>query len=94
MVRSRAAALAIRQVVPTGVNLIGLQLGYFASYIFLFSLGTAVDPEDGKLLGVVMVGAKVLMTLKKRERAARSQSRRWSARDETSKGSRARQAIF
>jgi hypothetical protein len=26
-----AAALAIRQVVPVGVNVIGLQLGYFAS---------------------------------------------------------------
>jgi hypothetical protein len=27
------AALAVRQVVPTGVNVIGLQLGFFASYI-------------------------------------------------------------
>ena len=36
-----AAALAIRQVVPTGVNVFGLQLGYFASYIFLFALGIA-----------------------------------------------------
>ena len=36
-----AAALAIRQVVPTGVNVIGLQLGYFASYVFLFCLGLA-----------------------------------------------------
>ena len=36
-----AAALGIRQVVPVGVNVIGLQLGYFASYIFLFSLGIA-----------------------------------------------------
>lgn len=35
------AALAIRQFVPTGVNVIGLQLGYFASYIFLFALGIA-----------------------------------------------------
>ena len=35
------AALAIRQVVPTGVNIFGLQLGYFASYIFLFALGIA-----------------------------------------------------
>lgn len=33
------AALAIRQFVPTGVNVFGLQLGYFASYIFLFVLG-------------------------------------------------------
>jgi peptidoglycan/LPS O-acetylase OafA/YrhL len=36
-----AAALAIRQVVPVGVSMIGMQLGYFASYIFLFSLGIA-----------------------------------------------------
>jgi peptidoglycan/LPS O-acetylase OafA/YrhL len=36
-----AVALAIRQVVPTGVNVIGLQLGYFASYVFLFCLGIA-----------------------------------------------------
>jgi hypothetical protein len=34
-----AAALAIRQVVPVGENRWGLQLGYFASYIFLFALG-------------------------------------------------------
>jgi peptidoglycan/LPS O-acetylase OafA/YrhL len=34
-----AAALAIRQFVPTGVNVIGLQLGYFATYIFLFAAG-------------------------------------------------------
>ena len=36
-----ATALAIRQIVPVGVNVIGLQLGYFASYIFLFALGIA-----------------------------------------------------
>jgi peptidoglycan/LPS O-acetylase OafA/YrhL len=35
------AALAIRQFVPTGKNVIGLQLGYFASYIFLFAVGIA-----------------------------------------------------
>jgi peptidoglycan/LPS O-acetylase OafA/YrhL len=40
------AALAIRQVVPTGVNVIGLQLGYFASYIFLFALGIAAWRHD------------------------------------------------
>jgi hypothetical protein len=34
-----AASLAIRQVVPTGENVFGLQLGYFSSYIFLFFLG-------------------------------------------------------
>jgi peptidoglycan/LPS O-acetylase OafA/YrhL len=39
-------ALAIRQVVPTGVNIIGLQLGYFASYTFLFALGIAVWRHD------------------------------------------------
>jgi fucose 4-O-acetylase-like acetyltransferase len=36
-----AAALAIRQVVPTGQNVFGLQLGYFATYIFLFAVGIA-----------------------------------------------------
>jgi len=40
------AALAIRQIVPTGVNVIGMQLGYFASYIFLFSLGIAAWRYD------------------------------------------------
>jgi hypothetical protein len=40
------AALAIRQVVPTGVNIIGLQLGYCASYIFLFALGIAAWRYD------------------------------------------------
>jgi len=35
------AALAIRQFVPTGVNIWGLQLGYFASYIVLFAVGIA-----------------------------------------------------
>jgi hypothetical protein len=32
--------------VPIGVNLIGLQLGYFASYIFLFCLGIAAWRHD------------------------------------------------
>jgi peptidoglycan/LPS O-acetylase OafA/YrhL len=41
-----ATALAIRQVVPVGINVIGLQLGYFASYIFLFSLGIAAWRHD------------------------------------------------
>jgi Acyltransferase family len=41
-----AAALAIRQFFPVGVNVIGLQLGYFASYIFLFSLGIAAWRYD------------------------------------------------
>ena len=41
-----AAALAIRQVVPVGVNVIGLQLGYFASYIFLYAVGIAAWRHD------------------------------------------------
>ncbi len=41
-----AAALAIRQVIPTGVNVIGLQLGYFASYTFLFAIGIAAWRYD------------------------------------------------
>lgn len=41
-----AAALAIRQLVPVGVNIIGLQLGYFASYIFLFAVGIAAGRYD------------------------------------------------
>jgi Acyltransferase family len=32
-------ALAVRQFVPVGENVLGLQLGYFASYVFLFALG-------------------------------------------------------
>ena len=34
-------ALGIRQFVPTGVNIFGLQFGYFATYIFLFAAGIA-----------------------------------------------------
>jgi peptidoglycan/LPS O-acetylase OafA/YrhL len=34
-------ALAIRQFVPVGENVIGLQLAYFASYIVLFAIGIA-----------------------------------------------------
>jgi len=36
-----AAAFGIRQIVPVGHDVIGLQLGYFSSYIFLFALGVA-----------------------------------------------------
>jgi peptidoglycan/LPS O-acetylase OafA/YrhL len=39
-------ALAIRQFVPTGENVIGLQLGYFATYIFLFGAGIAAWRYD------------------------------------------------
>jgi peptidoglycan/LPS O-acetylase OafA/YrhL len=41
-----SAALAIRQVVPTGENVFGLQLGFFASYIFLFAVGLAAWRHD------------------------------------------------
>jgi len=34
-----AAALALRSVWPVGVNIWGLQLGYFASYVVLFAVG-------------------------------------------------------
>ncbi len=39
-------AVAIRQVLPVGQNVFGLQLGYFASYIFLFALGIAAWRHD------------------------------------------------
>ncbi len=41
-----AAALAIRQFVPAGKNIIGLQFGYFSSYIFLFAAGIAAWRYD------------------------------------------------
>lgn len=41
-----AGALAIRQFVPVGVNVFGLQLAYFSSYIFLFALGIAAWRHD------------------------------------------------
>jgi len=41
-----AISLAIRQFVPTGKNVIGLQLGYFAPYIFLFAIGIAAWRYD------------------------------------------------
>jgi peptidoglycan/LPS O-acetylase OafA/YrhL len=40
------AALAIRQFVPTGANIWGLQLGYFATYIVLFVAGIAAWRYD------------------------------------------------
>lgn len=40
------AALAIRQVVPVGKNVFGLQLGYFAGYVVLFALGIAAWRYD------------------------------------------------
>jgi peptidoglycan/LPS O-acetylase OafA/YrhL len=41
-----AFSLAIRQFVPVGKNVIGLQLGYFAPYIFLFAVGIAAWRYD------------------------------------------------
>jgi peptidoglycan/LPS O-acetylase OafA/YrhL len=41
-----AISVAIRQFVPTGKNVIGLQLGYFAPYIFLFAVGIAAWRHD------------------------------------------------
>lgn len=42
-----AAALVIRQWVPVGESRLGLQLGYFASYVFLFALGCAAWQHRG-----------------------------------------------
>jgi peptidoglycan/LPS O-acetylase OafA/YrhL len=39
-------AVAIRQFVPTGQNVFGLQLGFFSSYIFLFAFGIAAWRND------------------------------------------------
>ena len=39
------SALLVRQFVPVGVDVMGLQLGYFASYVFLFALGCAAWPS-------------------------------------------------
>jgi hypothetical protein len=41
-----AISLAIRQFVPVGKNVFGLQLGYFAPYIFLFAVGIAAWRYD------------------------------------------------
>jgi fucose 4-O-acetylase-like acetyltransferase len=41
-----AAGLAIRQFVPVGKNVFGLQLAYFAGYIFLFAIGIAAWRYD------------------------------------------------
>jgi peptidoglycan/LPS O-acetylase OafA/YrhL len=41
-----AGAIALRQVVPVGENVFGLQLGYFAGYIFLFAVGIAAWQHD------------------------------------------------
>jgi peptidoglycan/LPS O-acetylase OafA/YrhL len=41
-----ASSLAIRQIVPVGENVFGLQLAYFAGYIFLFALGIVAWRND------------------------------------------------
>ena len=41
-----AASVAIRQFVPAGKNVLGLQLGYFAPYLFLFAIGIAAWRYD------------------------------------------------
>ena len=41
-----AISLSIRQFVPVGKNVFGLQLGYFAPYIFLFGVGIAAWRND------------------------------------------------
>lgn len=38
-----AAALIIRQLVPVGEEVLNLQLGYFASYVFLFAVGCVAE---------------------------------------------------
>jgi peptidoglycan/LPS O-acetylase OafA/YrhL len=40
------AAMAIRQLIPVGQNIFGLQLAYFAGYIFLFAFGIAAWRHD------------------------------------------------
>jgi peptidoglycan/LPS O-acetylase OafA/YrhL len=39
-------AVALRQIVPVGENVFGLQIAYFSSYIFLFALGIAAWRHD------------------------------------------------
>ncbi len=41
-----AGAILIRQFCPVGVNVFGLQLGYFAAYVFLFALGVSAWRHD------------------------------------------------
>lgn len=66
------AALTIRQWVPVGQNVLGLQLGYFASYVFLFFLGCCasagrwlerVAPEQARTWGVVSLVTIPLLPL-------------------------------
>lgn len=41
-----AAAFLIRLAIPVGRNIFGLQLGFFAGYIFLFALGIAAQRHN------------------------------------------------
>ena len=41
-----AASLAVRQFIPVGENIFGLQLAYFPGYIFLFAAGIAAWRHD------------------------------------------------
>jgi fucose 4-O-acetylase-like acetyltransferase len=59
-----AAALGVRQIVPVGETVMGLQLGYFASYVFLFALGCVasrhrwlerVERRQARLWGCVTI---------------------------------------
>jgi fucose 4-O-acetylase-like acetyltransferase len=63
-------ALLIRQVAPVGRNYLGLQLGYFSSYIFLFVLGTVawrgnwlkrLPRATARVWGIIAICAIVMM---------------------------------
>jgi peptidoglycan/LPS O-acetylase OafA/YrhL len=41
-----ATTVAVRQFIPVGENVFGLQLGYFPAYIYLFALGIAAWRHD------------------------------------------------
>ncbi len=67
-----AAAFCIRLVVPLGQDLLGLQIGYFASYIFLFVVGCLawqgqwleqVNPAQAKRWLIVMLFALPVVPL-------------------------------
>lgn len=68
-----AAALAVRQFVPVGESVFGLQLGYFASYVFLFGLGCVASrhrwlerierPQARRWGGVTLVSIPVLFVV-------------------------------
>jgi hypothetical protein len=65
-----ASALALRQAVPVGKTVLGLQLGYFASYVFLFALGCVawrhrwlerIEPRQAKHWGWVTLATVPLL---------------------------------